>query len=204
MYIDSDFKYEVLKKTSNEAFQALWLEIHFTNAANITYGVIYRQHNSPETFIKNLKSFFNKYNVLHESHYGLRERRSTDHAILDILNKIQSYMDKGMFSCGVFIDLQKAFDTIDHAIILQKLFNYGVRGIVNDWFSSYLISKVQTTQIGSHVSEKQNTLCGVPQGSVLGPLLFPIYVNAIYKTNWNSFYLRMTPTFRMQSKSEIP
>ena len=75
-----------------------------------------------------------------------------------LILKIQSYMDKGMFSCGVFIDLQKAFDTVDHAILLQKLFHYGVRGIVNDWFSSYLINRVQTTQIGSHVSEKQNTL----------------------------------------------
>ena len=82
-----------------------------------------------------LKSFFNKQNVLYESQYGFRERRSTDHAILDIVNKIQSYMDKSMFSCGVFIDLQKAFHTVDHVILLQKLFRYGVRGIVNDWFS---------------------------------------------------------------------
>ena len=150
-----------------------------------------------------LKSFLNISNVLYESQYGFRERRSTDHAILDIVNKIQSYMDKGMFSCGVFIDLQKGFDTVDHAILLQKLFHYGVCGIVNDWFSSYLINRVQTTQIGSHVSEKQNMLCGVLQGSVLGPLLFLIYVMIYIKhqANWNSFYSRMTLTFCMQIKS---
>ena len=62
------------------------------------------------------------------------------------VNKIQSYMDMGMFSCGVVIDLQKAFETVDHAILLQKLFHYGVCGIVNDWFSSYLINRVQMTQ----------------------------------------------------------
>ena len=88
-----------------------------------------------------LKSFLNKYNALYESQYGFRERRSTDHAILDIVDKIQPYMDKGMFSCGVFNDLQKAFDTVDLAILLQKLFHYGVRGIVNDWFSSIVLDK---------------------------------------------------------------
>ena len=77
-----------------------------------------------------------------------------------------------MFSCGVFIDLQKAFDTVNHSIPLHKLSHYGIRGTVNDWFSSYLSNRIQTTQVGSHVSRKESTLCGVPQGSVLGPLLF--------------------------------
>ena len=98
-------------------------------------------------------------------------RHSTEHALIDIVNQIQSHFDKGMLSCGVFIDLEKAFDTIDHCISLQKLYHYGIRGIINDWFRSYLTDRVQSTQIGSEASTKLTTACGVPQGSVLGPLL---------------------------------
>ena len=137
-----------------------------------------------------LKSFFNKYDIFYCSQYGFREHCSTDHAILDIVNRIQSNMDKKLFSCGVFIDLQKAFDTVDHEILLRKLHHYGIRGIVNDWFASYLIGRYQTTQIGLYISDKENTLCGVPQGSVLGPLLFLVYVNDMhYASSKLMFYL---------------
>ena len=118
-----------------------------------------------------LKSFLSKYCLFYESQCGFRKQRSTEHAILDIVNKIQSNMDKGMFSCGVFIDLQKAFDTVNHSILLHKLSHHGIRGLVNDWFYSYLSNIIQTTQVGLQVSRKESILCGVKQGSVLGPLL---------------------------------
>ena len=104
---------------------------------------------------KRLKSFLNKNDMFFSSQYGFRENCSTQHAILDILNKIQNNIDKRFYSCGIFIDLKKAFDTVDHPILLYKLHHYGIRGIINDWFSSYLSVRMQSTQIGSIVSSKE-------------------------------------------------
>ena len=96
-----------------------------------------------------LKSFLEKKNIFNDSQYGFREKRSTEHAILDIINQIENNMDNKMYSCGIFIDLKKAFDTVDHLILLQKLDHYGVRGVTNNWFASYLLGRQQTTQIGA-------------------------------------------------------
>ena len=85
-----------------------------------------------------LKSFLDN-NVLFKAQYGFREKHSTQHAILDTVNIIQNNMDLKLFTCGILIDLKKAFDTVDHAILLQKLDHYGIRGIINDWFSSYIL-----------------------------------------------------------------
>ena len=90
---------------------------------------------------------------------------STQHAILDIVNSIQSNMDNKLFTCCIFLDFKKAFDTVDHSILLSKLYHYGIRGLVIEWFSSYLNGRVQTTQIDKQISSKRNVLTGVPRPS---------------------------------------
>ena len=85
-----------------------------------------------------MESFIGKNNLFSPSQYGCRKAYSTRHAILDIVNTIQTNTDKRLYSCGVFIDLKKAFDTFDHKILLDKLYHYSFRGIINKWFSSYL------------------------------------------------------------------
>ena len=132
---------------------------------------------------KRLKSFFEINGLFYESQYGFREKHSTQYALIDIVNRIQNNMDKGLFSCGVFIDLKKAFDTVDHDILFDKLYRYGIRGIILEWFSSYLKGRSQVTQIGENVSTKELNSCGVPQGSVLGPLLYRININDIHKSS---------------------
>ena len=128
--------------------------------------------------------------ILYDQQYGFRSKHSTQHAILDTVNTILQNMDNGKFSCDVFIDLKKAFDTVNHELLLAKLENYGIRGVINSWFRSYLTDRKQTTEVNNVVSEAATTFCGVPQGSVLGPLVFLLYINDIYKSSsLFSFYL---------------
>ena len=106
-----------------------------------------------------------------------RSKFSTTHATISLTERIKDWIDKGDYVCGIFIDLEKAFDTVNHDILLDKLTYYGIRGNINNLIRSYLTNRKQYASIKGHNSGLKNVTCGVPQGSCLGPLLFLIYIN---------------------------
>ena len=115
--------------------------------------------------------------ILYYRQFGFRKDFSTNHAILTLLKSMQKALVDGHFTCGIFIDLEKAFDTVSHDILLGKLNHYGVRGISNDRFRSYLSDRTQLVFINGFNSDYNTVKYGVPQDSVLGLLLFLIFIN---------------------------
>ena len=126
---------------------------------------------------KRIYAFLEKFNILYKLQFGFRSKYSTQHALIHMTEAIRSALDSGKVTCGIFVDFQKAFDTVNHEILLKKLDHYGFRGIINNWFRSYLTNRKQKVVINGFESNSKTLPHGVPQGSVLGPILFLIYIN---------------------------
>ena len=118
-----------------------------------------------------------KYNLISSKQFGFRSNHSCNHAIISLTEHVKKLLDNGHIVCGVFVDLEKAFDTVHHDILCDKLNAYGLRGKVNDLFKSYLSNRKQFVSLNGFESSMEDITCGVPQGSTLGPLLFLLYIN---------------------------
>ena len=124
-----------------------------------------------------LRKFLNKHNFFNKFQFGFRNTHSTFMDFGILLENLVTALDDGKCAVGIFLDFQKAFDTVDHCILLDKLHIYGIRGIAHDWFSSYLSGRLQSVMYNTHESDPMEIKCGVTQGSILGPLFFVTYIN---------------------------
>ena len=121
--------------------------------------------------------FFSDNNLIYSLQFGFRQKYSTVHALISLTENIRKNLDEGNIGRGIFVDLQKAFDTVEHDIPLSKLEHYGIRGLANEFFKSYLSNRNLYVSINGYDSNLADVKFGVPQGSVPGPLLFLIYIN---------------------------
>lgn len=124
-----------------------------------------------------LYKFLLEHNILYEKQFGFQHAHATEHAIVQLVDQILQSFNENKYTIGVFIDLSKAFDTVDHEILIKKLESYGIRNLSLNWFRSYLSQRKQFISYEKGKTDYEHILCGVPQGSILGPLLFLIYVN---------------------------
>ena len=136
-----------------------------------------------------LYNYFHENQLFYPSQYGFRKMHSTELAALELTDRILKDIDERNVSLAIFMDLSKAFDTLDHQILLTKLNFYGIGGLALDWFSSYLTGRKQYVEVDGVKSGLLPLSTGVPQGSILGPLLFLIYMNDIPNANEDFKYI---------------
>ena len=132
---------------------------------------------SEKLIYKRLLDYLNKHDILSKNQFGFRSMTPTSMALLKLVDDLSRVLDDGGYAVGIFIDLAKVFDTANHKILLKKLHYYGIRGTALAWFESYLSNRQQYVKIGIEKSNPALVKCGVPQGSILGPMLFFIDIN---------------------------
>ena len=144
-----------------------------------------------------LLNFINKHKIFNKLQFGFRNNHSTFMALVILVENLVNALDNGKCAVDIFLDFQKAFDTVDHGILLDKLYCCDIRGIAHKWFISYLSSRQQSVMYNGHESEFKMMRCGVPQGSILGPLLFLLYINDLTAVSifLCQYFLLMIPIF---------
>ena len=128
-----------------------------------------------------LFKYLSENSILYEKQFGFETSHSTEHAILLLVNQLYQSFDESKSKLGIFIDLSKAFDTVDHKILTKKLELYGIKGCNLEWFESYISNRKQFITYADKKATIETITCGVPLGSILGPLLFLIFVNDLHK-----------------------
>ena len=128
---------------------------------------------------KQVSTYLNEQKLLYDSQYGFRDGHSTELASIELIDRITLDLDKGKILISIFLDLSKAFDTLDHVILLQKLNYCGIKSVELNLFKDYLQNRTQYVSYDKTNSDMYHISTGVPQGSILGPLLFIIYINAL-------------------------
>ena len=131
-------------------------------------------------------SYLIEHNLIDKRQYDFRENHSTELAITTNYDELLKNSDNKLITCSLFLDLSKAFDCCDHEILLDKLYHYGIRGVSHELFSNFLHNRMQCTKIEAFKSSYKRISCRFPQGSVISPLLFLLYINDITKAS--SFY----------------
>ena len=150
--------------------------LNFLNYRPISLLSVFSKIYEKSIYIR-IYSYLVKNNLIYAKQFGFRGNHSVNHAIISITEHIRNLIDKGEYVCGIFVDLEKAFDTVHHDILCDKIKVYGLRGNINKLLKSYLSNRKQYVSINGQDSDVKDVTCGVPQGSSLGPLLFLLYIN---------------------------